>query len=175
MNTGRPLDVNGNPLVPGEAAADVLRLHPANRQLFDVICSATKGIAATALGDSPGEIADACLLDIVNSEFPLNQIPNPPFPFPITPAMALSVALTGNASGRLVAGALAHGATLPPGSMVELNKDPADGPGGGFFGHARASAPISPTSRRRCSAAVPSTARTATSTASTSSTPKRAC
>ncbi len=136
VNTGRPLDVNGQPLLPGEDAAEVLRKHPANRQIFDVICSATKGIAATALGgpNAPPEIQNACLVDIVNSDYPLNQIPNPPFPFPITPAMALSVTLTGNASGRLVAGALAQGSSLPPGSMVELNKDPADGPGGGFFG-----------------------------------------
>ena len=134
--TGKPLDVNGNPLVPGEDAAAVLALHPANRQLFDVICSATKGIAATALGgaDAPPEIKDACLVDIVNNDFPLNEVPNPAFPFPITPAMALSVSLTGNASARLVAGALATGATLPPGSMVELNRDPADGEGSGFFG-----------------------------------------
>jgi hypothetical protein len=135
VDTGRPLDVNGNPLVPGQDPASVLALHPANRQLFDLVCSATKGIAATALGgaNAPPAIKDACLLDITNSNFPLNSLPNPPFPFPITPAMALSVSLTGNASGRLVAGSLATGASLPPGSMVELNRDPNDGPGGGFF------------------------------------------
>ena len=136
VNTGRPLDVNGNPLVPGQSAESVLALHPANRQLFDVVCSATVGIATNALGgsDAPAEIKDACLVDIVNNQFPLNEVPNPAFPFPITPAMALSVSLTGNASARLVVGALGSGATLPPGSLVELNKDPADGAGGGFFG-----------------------------------------
>ena len=135
VDTGRPLDVNGNPLVPGQSAASVLALHPANRQLFDVVCSATVGIATTALGgsDAPTEIKDACLVDIVNNQFPLNMVPDPAFPFPITPAMALSVSLTGNASARLVVGALGSGAMLPPGSLVELNKDPADGTGGGFF------------------------------------------
>jgi hypothetical protein len=134
--TGQPLDVNGNPLLPTDSADSILRLHPSNRQLFDVICSATVGVATGALGgdSAPEDIKNACLVDITNSQFPLNQLDPPPFPFPITPANALSVAMTGNASGRLVAGALATGASLPPGSMVELNRDPGDGPGGGFFG-----------------------------------------
>jgi len=133
--TGRPLDVNGDPLVPGQSADSVLRLHPSNRQLFDVICSSTVGVATAALGgdNAPDEIKDSCLVDIVNSQFELNTLDPPPFPFPITPANALSVAMTGNFYGRLVAGGLANGAPLPVGSMVELNKDPADGLAGGFF------------------------------------------
>ncbi len=135
VTTGRPLDVNGDPLLPTQTVDSILRLHPSNRQLFDVICSATVGVATAALGgaNAPDDIKGACLTDITNSQFPLNQLNPPPFPFPISPANALSVALTGNASGRLVAGALATGAALPPGSMVELNKDPGDGSGGGFF------------------------------------------
>ena len=134
--TGRPLDVNGDPLLPTQSADSVLRLHPNNRQLFDVICSSTVGVATAALGgdDAPAETRDeiekTCLLDVVNAQFKLPA-------FPIAPANALSVALTGNASGLLVVGALTTGALqpLPPGSLVELNQDPADGPGGGPFGN----------------------------------------
>jgi hypothetical protein len=142
-NTGRPLDVNGNPLYNGESASAVLALHPANRQLYDVLCSATVGIATAAFGGSgaPQEVKDACLLDISNSQFTLNQLQPPPVPFPIKISEALSVTLTGNANARLITGALAGGGgSLPPGSMVELNKDPADGPGGGFFGTSSLSA-----------------------------------
>ncbi len=133
--TGRPLDVNGDPLLSTQSADAVLRLHPSNRQLFDVICSSTVGVATAALGgdNAPDDIKNRCLVDIANSQFPLDQLDPAPFPFPITPANALSVTLTGNSNGRLVAGALATGAPLPPGSLVELNKDSADGAGGGFF------------------------------------------
>jgi len=126
--TGRPLDVHGDPLLPTQSADSILRLHPSNRQLFDVLCSATVGVAASL---SP-ELADNCLLDVVNSQAELELVK----PLPITPAVALSVALTGSKIGRFVAGKLANGATAPPlplGSMVELNKDPGDGTGGGFF------------------------------------------
>jgi hypothetical protein len=132
IGTGRPLDVNGDPLLPTDSADAVLRLHPSNRQIFDVICSSTVGVATDALGgdDAPEEIKEACLVDIVNGQFTLPA-------FPISPANALSVALTGNASGRFVVGVLTTGELQPiaPGSLVELNKDPADGTGGGLFGN----------------------------------------
>jgi hypothetical protein len=139
--TGEPLDTRGRPLLPTTPAADVLAYHPANRQLFDVVCSATVGIANGLFGDAadaPPEIADRCLVDIVNSQFPLSELPVPPFPFPITPAEGLGTIFGGTATGELVVRTLAAGAPLPPNFLVDLNRDPGDGPGGGFFANTAA-------------------------------------
>ena len=94
--------------------------------LLDAICAATTGLFSSALG---ADVQDRCLLDIFNSTIPLDTLS----PFSISAAIALSEMLTGNQTGRLVARAIAGGTSLPPGSMVELNKDPEDGMGGGFF------------------------------------------
>ena len=117
--TGRPLDVNGNPLLPGTPAADVLRLHPANRQLFDVSCAATVGIAKNVFPD----LADRCLVDLVNSEETIV------LGF-VSPANALSAVLAGSSSGDVVMATLAPGA--PP--LEQLNRDPADGLSNSPFG-----------------------------------------
>jgi hypothetical protein len=121
--TGRPLDVNGDPLVPGEPADQVLRLHPGNRQLFDVVCSSTLGIAGSLIPS----LADRCLVDLLNSDADVGVLG-------LTPPEALGTVLGGSTVGETVAGALAAG-TIPgvPVDLVELNKDPNDGPGGGFF------------------------------------------
>lgn len=117
--TGRPLDVKGNPLVPGTPEASDLRRYPQNRQLFDVVCSATVGIAA---GVFP-TLGDRCLLDIVNSqeEVLLGFI---------TPANALTAVIAGSSSGTTVINVLAPGS--PP--LRQLNRDPADGVSGSPFG-----------------------------------------
>ncbi len=57
--TGRPLDSLGRPLVEENA----LRFHPANRQFFDLVCSATVGVAA----EFAGFLADRCLVDAPNN------------------------------------------------------------------------------------------------------------
>jgi len=112
--TGRPLDVNGDPLVPENA----LTLHPGNRQAYDVFCSATVGIAGNLLP----ALENACLLDLLNANVPLL-----PPALNVTPANALGPALAGNATGSFVLGVLT---SLPfPASyqLVELNRDPMDG------------------------------------------------
>jgi len=91
-----------------------------NRQLFDVSCSATVGIAAVAFP----EAADRCLLDITNAKTTVVGI---------TIANSLAAVLAGTPAGNSLITALTK---LPPGqrpSTVALNIDPNDGPGGGAF------------------------------------------
>jgi hypothetical protein len=130
--TGRPLDVYGNPLVPGQNAAQILALHPGNRQLFDVVCSATKGIAKRTIA----ALGERCLLDIVNdSEVNLLTAldPESPLQISVTAAEGLSAVLGGNpASGGLVLRLLMEGITPPP--LVELNRDINDGRSNSVFG-----------------------------------------
>lgn len=142
-NTGVPLDVNGNPLT----AANALRLHPANRQAFDVICSATVGIAGAVIPS----VAENCLLDLLNSPA---EIPNSPLPG-ITISRALGGVLAGQVNNGAIVGAglgnvvlKALTATTPltpaqiPGPpifpLVYMNRDPGDNPANpsalqGFF------------------------------------------
>jgi hypothetical protein len=129
--SGRPLDSNGRPLTPENAE----RLHPGNRQLFDVVCSATVGVAATLLP----VLADACLLDLLNNPTKLGLIaPGGPLPIPDpSPALALGVVLAGSGIGEVVANALLTGDTtnlnlFPDPILVRLNRDPKDGPPSGF-------------------------------------------
>jgi hypothetical protein len=61
VETGMPLNSLGGPLLP-ENAVD---FHPSNRQLFDVVCSATVGVAASAPGLG-GFIGDNCILNVPN-------------------------------------------------------------------------------------------------------------
>jgi hypothetical protein len=118
--TGRPLDTRGRPLLPTQTADEILRYHTGNRQLFDVVCSATEGIAA---GVIPA-LADDCLVDLLNStEEVLPGIPPPP---------ALGAVFGGSAFGEVVVGQIAGGATV---GLIELNRDPNDGPGAGPFGN----------------------------------------
>jgi len=118
-DTGRPLDVNGHALVPGQSAESVLALHPANRQLFAVACSATLGISRDVLPAA----ADRCLLDIVNSNAQIIGIPI---------SSALSVVLAGTSSANGILNALAPGSGL---RGIALNRDPNDGPASGLFGN----------------------------------------
>ncbi|MCZ7618035.1 MAG: hypothetical protein M5U32_06870 [Myxococcota bacterium] len=118
--TGLPLDRYGQPLLPTQTPDEILRLHPGNRQLFDVVCSVTQGIAA---GVIPA-LADDCLLDLLNSDAPILG--------PITPPPALGGIFAGSANGELIAGAIAGAGTSV--ALVELNIDPNDGPGAGFLG-----------------------------------------
>jgi hypothetical protein len=128
--TGRPLDVRGERLEPENA----LTRHPANRQLFDLVCSATVGVAAALLP----QLADACLLDLLNVSTPLGLVPPSVagiVPDP-SPALAIGSALAGSAIGQVVANALLTGSTelnlMPPAIMVPLIADSDDGPPSGF-------------------------------------------
>jgi hypothetical protein len=116
--TGQPLDVNGNVMTPGMSGEDVLRLHTGNRQLFDLACSLTIGIA----GGVFEQLADRCLVDLLNADEPI--LGN------ATPAEGLGTVLGGSPFGANIASLLAGG---QPVSLVELNHDPNDGPGGGTF------------------------------------------
>jgi hypothetical protein len=119
--TGAPLDVNGNPLTPATA----LTLHPANRQLFDVFCSATVGIAGTVIP----AVANNCILDLLNSPADIA--------LGLTPAAALGSVFAGAPlQGNFVLRVLTDPTLtkFAPGtsfSLVRLNRDPGDGPGGG--------------------------------------------
>ena len=123
--TGRPLDARGRPLAPDMDPAEILRVHPGNRQLFDVICAATVGIAGSVLEP----LAENCLLDLLNSDVEIIPLTG------ITPAIGLGQIFGGSTFGEIVAGAIAEGGNLgaPPVPLVELNRDPSDGPGAGVF------------------------------------------
>ncbi len=118
-DNGRPLDVNGNFLT----AENAVKLHPANRQTFDVTCSVTVGIAAAVLP----ALGDACLLDLLNS----NAAVLPPA---LTPANALGPVLAGTPFASFFVLPTLAGLPLGQGyRLVELNRDPGDGPSGGPF------------------------------------------
>jgi len=106
--TGRPLDVNGNLLVPENALA----LHPANRQLFDVTCSATGGLAADVLPALETE----CFLDLLNSQTGVFG--------PLTTPLALSPAIVGTGFGETLVQTLS-GVAVP---LDQLNQGFTDGP-----------------------------------------------
>ncbi len=108
--TGRPLATDGSLLTPQNALA----MHPANRQLFDVFCSATVGLAGTVLP----ELANNCFLDLFNSDTVLEQ----GFGF-LTIPLALGPALAGNPFGMLVVGQISGVAV----NLTELNRDFGDG------------------------------------------------
>jgi hypothetical protein len=119
--TGRPLDVHGRPLL-GQSPEDVLAFHPGNRQLFDVICSATLGIA----GGLIESLGDACLVNLPNSQANIGV--------GITPASSLGRVIGGSGGPGFTGEAVVRILTLAAGSpvavdLVELNKDPNDGPG----------------------------------------------
>ncbi len=117
--SGAPLDLLGNPLAPETA----LGLGSGNRQLFDVFCSASVGVAAAVLPDNPA-IAERCLLDLPNSQDTV--IPGAGF---ATPVFALSQVLGGTAGGEVIAELIITTATGMPAdvTLAELVKDPADG------------------------------------------------
>ena len=116
-DTGEPLDIHGNRLL-GQSAEAILRLHPANRQFYDVGCSATKGIVASL----SAALADECLLNLTNSQADLAA--------GITPAMATSRILGGSAFGKSLVTTITGLAGNPVSApLVELNRDPNDGPG----------------------------------------------
>jgi len=108
--TGQPLAVDGTPLTPQNALAK----NPANRQLFDVICSATGGLAKSVLP----ALSTECFLDLLNS----NKVVALGF---LTVPAALGPALAGNKFGETVLSALVPGVKV---SLTELNRDYNDGP-----------------------------------------------
>src|SRR5690606_8023557 len=112
--TGRPLDVRGRPLLPSQSPEEILRLHPGNRQLFDLACAATEAIAGPVIPELEG----ACLVDLLNSQELIFNIATPP--------QALGLILGGSGAGEAVAWLIAGGRTV---ELVELNVDPNDGPG----------------------------------------------
>src|SRR5690606_23483756 len=115
--TGMPLDARGRPLTPDMDPDHILRMHPGNRQLFDVVCSATVGIAAEVLE----ELTEDCLVDLLNSETEI-LLPG------VTPANALGAVFTGTDVGSAIAGFIAGGGLAgSPIPLIELNHDPNDG------------------------------------------------
>jgi hypothetical protein len=92
-----------------------------NQQLFNVINSATVGVAA---GVFPS-LADRGLLDIVNSPVSVGA--------GISIASALTSVLGGSAPGQGVFNLLTQLGPAAP-KLVHLNRDPADGPPSGPFG-----------------------------------------
>src|SRR5690606_14397115 len=115
--TGMPLDARGRPLTPDMDPDHILRMHPGNRQLFDVVCSATVGIAAEVLE----ELTEDCLVDLLNSETEF-LLPG------VTPANALGAVFTGTDVGSAIAGFIAGGGLAgSPIPLIELNHDPNDG------------------------------------------------
>jgi len=120
--SGQPLDTRGRPLLPTQSPEEILRLSTGNRQLFDVVCSLTVGIAGTLLP----ALANNCLLDLVNAQAEVLPIPGS------TPAAALGSVLSGSGTGEFVASLLSGGTAV---DLSELNQDPDDGPDtGGFLG-----------------------------------------
>jgi hypothetical protein len=109
-STGMPLAVDGTPLTPENALAK----HPANRQLFDFICSSSGGLAATIIPALEKE----CFLDLFNSDTP---IPGQLF---LTVPLVLGTALAGTNTGQVVVSSIAG----VPVSLTRLNWDPGDGP-----------------------------------------------
>ena len=118
--TGQPLDVNGHPLSPSEYPYWVLRLHPGNRQLFDVACSVTVGITKAALPTT----GSRCLVDILNDN-------TDKIALGLTPATGLGQVLGGSSVGAQIAAIVATGSAANPLPLVELNQDPNDGPPAG--------------------------------------------
>src|SRR5690606_1820202 len=118
--TGLPLDARGRPLTPDMDPEHILRVHPGNRQLFDVVCSVTVGIAAQVLE----QLGQDCLVDLVNSDTQI-QLPGD------TSATALGAVFSGSDVGELVAGLIAAGGLgggpIPEVPLIELNHDPNDG------------------------------------------------
>jgi len=121
--TGKPLAVDGTPLLTN---ANVLAQHPANRQLFDVFCSATGGLA----GDLIPALGSACFLQLLNSPVVVQA------PATTVPA-ALGTALAGTFLGKLVLIGVLSNPPPPPSAQViafiasnihELNKNEGDGP-----------------------------------------------
>jgi hypothetical protein len=124
--TGRPLDSRGRPLTPNRALA----FHPGNRQLYDIVCSVTVGIAAEVLPP----LGDFCVVDVPNANVSLGLAG---LFSSVTPSQALAALLAGKDSGgELVANLLLTGAAFPvtEDRLVPLNIDPRDGPPAGFFG-----------------------------------------
>lgn len=123
--TGRPLAVDGSPLT----AANAIAQHPANRQLFDVFCSATGGLA----GELIPALGTECFLELLNSSKVIaNALGND-----VTVPIALGATLAGTALGKLVLiGVLSNPPPPPSPSEVaflvtnirELNKNEGDGP-----------------------------------------------
>jgi len=127
--SGAPLDALGRKLTPENALAD----HTGNRQLFDIVCSATVGVAAALLP----VLADSCLVDLLNNSTPLGLVPPGGLVPDPSPALALGAVLAGSEIGQIVANALLTGETetldlFPEPTMVPLNRDPNDGPPSGF-------------------------------------------
>lgn len=122
--TGRPLAVDGTPLTPANALAQ----HPANRQLFDVFCSATGGLAGALIP----ALTTECFLELLNSSKAIASVG----PFSVTVPSALGAALGGSITGKFVLLGILNSPTPAPPSVNafilanvrELNKDVGDGP-----------------------------------------------
>src|SRR5262249_9389865 len=137
--TGKPLDVLGRP----KTEKDARQFDAGNRQLFDLVCSATVGVAATLLP----QLGDACVFDVLNIKQQLGLVP-PTIPIPHPPpAQALGSVLAAKPvqltptlminPGNIVLNALLTGVpNLAPAQLlvVPLNADPNDGPPSGFLG-----------------------------------------
>ncbi|CAG1006367.1 hypothetical protein MYXO_03469 [Myxococcaceae bacterium] len=108
-DNGRPLDVDGSFLTPGNALAK----HPGNRQLFDVVCASTAGLAEQILP----QLANDCFLGLLNSNIGIFGA--------LTVPQALGPTLAGNAFGQFILDFLAPGSGV---TLHSLNLDAGDGP-----------------------------------------------
>jgi hypothetical protein len=127
LETGRPLDVDGRPFAlhqPALLEEQALMRHPLNRQLFDLACSLSKGVA----GQFIAELAEDCALSVFQNNTPLAAAA----PLPVGVTDAFGVVLAGTATpGGLVLNNVAQ-LGLPFSELgtllVPLNVDPGDGP-----------------------------------------------
>jgi hypothetical protein len=143
--TGHPLDLRGEPfdtsgvgnvLFPDDhrrvsveereqreaLREQALAFQPGARQLFDLFCSASVGIAQNALEALEG-LEDACLLDLFNNNTPLGLFGD------TSTADAVGMILAGGTQGRFLLGLLVpepDGST-PPVPLFELTRDAEDG------------------------------------------------
>jgi hypothetical protein len=132
-STGRPRRVGATePCLTGNEDSclrpdNALRFHPVDRQYFDVVCSATVGVASVV---TPA-LAERCLVDVINDNSIeiTSAVIDPDNPTPITDPLNeatfsgfFSNLFVGNATAVQIAAA-----AFPGGQFVFLNQDECDG------------------------------------------------
>lgn len=95
--------------------------HAGNRQLFDLICQVTIGVAAAIV--PTGGLDQACVIDVLNNQVDLGLSPFGPF----SAANAFAAFLSGGPFATFIGEGLTGGEAIP---TIPLNQDPMDGTGG---------------------------------------------
>jgi hypothetical protein len=123
-----PPDTSGCLVASGTGPNNALDFHPSNRELFDLVCSATVGVASTVTE----ALADRCLVDVVNDNTIelISAFLFPDNPQPITNPLTqltfsgfFSNLFVGNNGARNAAALLAG----DPNLYLPINVDPCDG------------------------------------------------